>query len=226
MEFARPDRWNIFARELEDVLANHGLQLSELDDQRIVLHPEKVRRLKRSLSSPTHLTTLNPDEMDRLISKLRLSYVEQKQLHAALLATAVEMILMDRIDNETAYMASNDVFRILFASMKAQPDTAMATSVRGASMLDDQDVYTDTAFSDALDLIDRAVLGIHVSKQANTPKARIAHASEAHAAFAQALTLLEQCQIPHHDSEDWQYWYNETIDGLKLTQTLMQSEGA
>src|ERR1039457_4814831 len=87
-------RWNIFARELEDILATRGLKLGHLDDRGVVFHREKVRRLQQSLKSPQHLTTLNPDEMERLTVIMQLTALEQKQLRAALLATAVEMTLM------------------------------------------------------------------------------------------------------------------------------------
>ncbi len=39
-------RWNIFARELESILAARGLRLSHLDDRGVVFHREKVRRLQ------------------------------------------------------------------------------------------------------------------------------------------------------------------------------------
>jgi hypothetical protein len=37
-------RWNLFARELEDILEEHGLRLGHLND-RAGLHPQKVSRL-------------------------------------------------------------------------------------------------------------------------------------------------------------------------------------
>src|SRR5581483_9507556 len=108
-------RWNIFARELESILAARGLRLSHLDDRGVVFHREKVRRLQHSLKSPGHLTTLNPEEMTRLIATFGLSDLEQQRLRASLLATAVEMTLLDRIDARLALMASEDVFNILLA---------------------------------------------------------------------------------------------------------------
>jgi site-specific recombinase XerD len=103
-------RWNIFARELEGILAARGLRLGHLNDRGVVLHPEKVRRLQRSLTSANHLTTLNPEELDRLIALMHLSADEQKRLHAALLATAVEMVLLDRMAQPQALSLANEVF--------------------------------------------------------------------------------------------------------------------
>jgi hypothetical protein len=41
-------RWNLFAREMEDLLLARRLGLGHLDD-RAGIHREKVRRLRRSL---------------------------------------------------------------------------------------------------------------------------------------------------------------------------------
>src|SRR5262249_9882432 len=95
--FAFPLRWNIFARELESVLAAHGWELGHLDDRGVVYNREKVRRLRKSLTSPGHLATLNPEEMERLMALVPLTKLEQKRLRASLLATAVERTLLDRI---------------------------------------------------------------------------------------------------------------------------------
>ena len=38
--------WNLFARVLQEILADYGLGLGHLDD-RTDIHPEKVRRLQR-----------------------------------------------------------------------------------------------------------------------------------------------------------------------------------
>jgi len=222
---AQSTRWNIFARELEDILATRGLHLSHLDDRGVVEHREKVRRLQQSLKSPRHLTTLNPDEMERLIAIMQLTDLEQKRLRAALLATAVEMTLMDRVDPQTALMASDDVFHILFAAMKAQPHMVMTTRVKGDTMIDDHDIDGDAAFLQALDLIDRATLSLHVSRNATSPQAQVTHASEARDAYTRSLELLRQCESPRPESEGWRFWYSEACDGQKRASALMQLEG-
>ena len=75
---ASSPRWNIFARELEAILADHGWKLGFLDDRGIVEHREKTRRLQKSLASPGHLVTLNPDELERLYAALKLDELEVK----------------------------------------------------------------------------------------------------------------------------------------------------
>ena len=222
--FNQPTRWNIFARELEDILAARSLRLSHLDDRHVVYHPEKVRRLQQSLKSPRHLSTLNPEEMERLIAIMKLTDSEQRRMNAALLATAVEMTLMDRIDPETALMASNDVFHILLAAMKAQPEMVMATSVKGSPMSNEGDTGGDTMFIQALDLIDRATLALHASQQATPAQAQVIHAREAYDTYSRSLELLQHSQLPDHEGEDWRFWYQEILHGQELAALRMHPE--
>jgi hypothetical protein len=220
-------RWNIFARELEDVLATRRLRLSHLDDRGIVQHREKVRRLQLSLKSPKHLTTLNPDEMERLITVMQLTDIEQKRLLAALLATAVERTLMDRVDPQIALMAADEVFNILFTVMKAQPDMIVTTGVKASAMTDEQDTFGDALFREALDQIDRATLSLHISRHATSLPAQNMYAHEAFAAFIHSLELLQRSQLPRAESEEWRCWYDEAFHGRTMAQALMQpGEGA
>ncbi|MGH2479759.1 MAG: hypothetical protein ACRDHW_08910, partial [Ktedonobacteraceae bacterium] len=143
----------------------------------------------------------------------------------ALLATAVEMTLMDRIDPHTALMASDDVFHILFAAMKAQPDRVMTTGVKAGAMLDDPDESGDSFFAQALDLIDRALLAIHMSRNASSHQTQVNYPQEAFDTFTRSLVLLQQCQFPSHESNNWRYWYGEATDGQEMAKALLLAEG-
>ena len=98
-------RWNLFARELEDILTNHSLRLGQLDD-RAGIHREKVRRLQKSLKVPKSFPTLNPSEMDVVIESCFLTENEVFRLRAAIIATSVEAMLMDRINQDDALKAA------------------------------------------------------------------------------------------------------------------------
>lgn len=221
--FTSERRWNIFARELEIILKARGLKLTHLDDRKIVFHREKVRRLQKSLLSPKSLTTLNPVEMERLIETMRLTDIEQKRLVSALLATAVEMTLMDRIDKEIALMAADEVFKILFDAMKAQPDLIVTTRIKAGAMLDNNETNGDAYFSQALDVLDRATLSLHASKHATTSQAQIAHAHEALASFKRTIELLKLSRSPQPESQTWLDWYNEALEGQKMAETLLKT---
>jgi hypothetical protein len=64
--------WNLFARALQDILADHRFGLGHLDDHAHI-HPEKVRRLQRSLKVPKSFPMLNVDEMEQVITVFQLN---------------------------------------------------------------------------------------------------------------------------------------------------------
>ena len=218
-------RWNIFARELESILAARGLRLSHLDDRGVVLHREKVRRLQHSLKSPGHLATLNPDEMTRLVATFGLSDLEQQRLRASLLATAVEMTLLDRIEARLALMASEDVFNILLAAIRARPEMTVASRVKAAAFTGEAELAEDAQFELALDLLDRASLALSLSRDALSPRSRTIRADEAAEGFARALQCLQSCQPASQESREWRYWYDEAEAGRRMARALQEMEG-
>jgi len=212
-----PLRWNIFARELESILADHGWTLGKLDDHGIVYNREKVRRLQKSLNSPGHLATLNPDEMQRLIDFLHLDDLEQKRLQASLLATAVERTLLDRVDQDVAFNASQDVFTILLEAMAADPTTISGVK-GGSTFIDDGDIVDDTAAGRVGYLLDRALLVLHIAREALTPQSRQLNAQEALDIAARVLALLRDVE---DENEDRQHWQKEAVSVQRMAEALL-----
>jgi hypothetical protein len=193
-------RWNIFARELELILARRKLRLGHLDNRKDELgplvHPEKVRRLQRSLYTPKILTTLNPDELQRVVRAFGLTPEEEARLHAALLATAVEMLLMDRVDAHTALLAADETFHTLLAALQQEPPPPGISSVREPAPFP---AYTaipamdySEALAEAVDRRDRATLALHLSEVKAPPHERKDWAEQAHNGYVRVLTILEQ----------------------------------
>ena len=60
--------WNIFARELQIILAHHNFRLGHLND-RAGIHPQKVARLQRSLRQPK-FNVLSPSELSGMAKVL------------------------------------------------------------------------------------------------------------------------------------------------------------
>src|SRR5262249_3663984 len=123
-EVAPEIRWNLFARELEDILATRGLRLGHLDNRKDemgepLVHREKVRRLQRSLRTPKAFTVLSPYDLERIIRVLQITPQERLRIHAAMLATAVEVMLMDRINLEDAYAAAEQILPVLYQALQA-----------------------------------------------------------------------------------------------------------
>lgn len=127
-------QWNIFARELELILARRNLQLGHLynrkDEQGLLVHPEKVRRLQRSLHTPKDVVTLTPDEVLRVIRAFDLTADEAARLRAALLATAVEMLLLDRVEMHVALHAADEAFQALLSAIQQEPPLPGLSGVR------------------------------------------------------------------------------------------------
>ena len=118
--FGSSKRWNLFAREIEDLLSIRGRTLSALTSQ-AGIHPVKVNRLRRSLVVPEfHL--LSPEDIDTVIVTFQLSSEEQLRLRAAILTTAIEATLMNRIDMNSALRAAEEIFPILLDAIRVRID--------------------------------------------------------------------------------------------------------
>src|SRR5436305_5072632 len=94
-------RWNLFARELETILATRNIDLDHLDEHSSVSR-ETVLRLSQSLRSAESFPILDVDEMESVVQSLRLSEEEVIRLRAAILATCIERMLMERINQDSA----------------------------------------------------------------------------------------------------------------------------
>lgn len=126
-------RWNIFARELEDILSRRGCRLGQLDD-RAGIHPQKVSRLQHSLRQPKCFPVLNPRELEATVLAFSLDEDEQHTLRAAVLTTAIEEMLMDRINQDDAFLAAEQIFPIIVQIInKHKSDDYGLAKVRGGS---------------------------------------------------------------------------------------------
>ena len=216
-------RWNIFARELEQVLAARGSQLGKLDDSGVVEHPEKVRRLQHSLTTPKHFPVLNPEEIARLVTTMNLTDDEQNRLRAALLATAVERVLMDRLMPDVALMAANDVYEICLAVMRDDPERLL-TSVRDGRLRGNI-TKEDELLGEALDLIDNATLALHGAHIAVNEQTKMDYAVTAAETFARAMTTLRAVGIPPEFKQAWQAYMDEASEGETFAQSLLGGKG-
>src|SRR5690349_20119111 len=108
--------WNIFARELAAILRARDLRLGHLND-RAGIDPERVRRLQRSLREPK-FNVLPPDDLERVAAVFELDAEERIQLRAAILATAIEEMLMGRIDARDALAAADAILPILRRALR------------------------------------------------------------------------------------------------------------
>lgn len=218
-------RWNLFARELEDILAVHGRCLGQLDD-RTGIHREKVRRLRRSLEQPRSFPTLNPEEMDRVVDTFALSDDEVLHLRAAILATSVEALLMDRINQDDALRAAEQIFPVILAALREQQDgTNGMSAIRGRGVIIFEETDTDVALAAALEAIDCATLALHLSRHVAAQRERIERARQAQEGFTVALAELAEAPDAVCGTAAWHAWRDEAQGGLAAARERLAELG-
>ncbi len=210
--------WNIFARELAAVLELHGARIGQLNDHpKICLHPMMVSRLLKSLSTPKPLVLLNPEDLDLVIKEYGLTSDQQYRLKVAVLATAVERVLMDRVDPDTALMAANEVFHILEESLKTS-----SIAFRGGKnpfLTAPPSTPAANGMEAALELYDQAVQDLYLAQQ-TPPDLRPSSSQKALQSFALAMESFERCPASEKQTGDWAFWYHETERGREQAQAL------
>ncbi len=185
--------WNLFARELEAVLAAHQVGLGHLDD-RAGIHREKVRRLTQSLHTPKSFPVLNTEEMEQVVLQFQLSDEELLRLRAALLATAIEKMLMDRINQDDALLAAEQAFPMILQALQEQLSGISGLgAVKGGDSGPGAD-YAGMLLDSVLQAIDDAELALQLSYQVNIHKERVEKARYARIRFTEALAELDDIQ--------------------------------
>ena len=219
--------WNLFARVLQEVLAAHGVGLGYLDD-RVKIHPEKVRRLQRSLKVPKSFPVLNIDEMEQVFIVFRLNRREKTRLRAALLATAIEQTLMDRINQHDALRAAEQILPIIEHALDTYADEPLGIGAvkgeGGAVMPDEAEIERE--LGGALSAIDRAQLSLHLSHNVESHAERVERAREAWDSFEAALVLLEAVESAFKAQEVWRVWYDEAQQGQRTAKERLAALGA
>ncbi len=218
----RPRGWNIFARELESVLLVHGFRLGHLND-RAHIHPEKVRRLQQSLIKP-RFHVLPPEELEHVSVVFGFTDDEQLRLRAAVLATAMEDMLMDRIHPEDAFAAADQIFPLLFQALKAATDDTQGIgAIKGMPAEKQVEFDRLDGIDEALDEIDSALLALHLSLAGRVDK-RTDYLHQARQGFISALSKLDQ--LPHDLRSDqaWIIWHAEAHSGLAAAERSLAKQ--
>jgi hypothetical protein len=197
-------RWNLFARELEDILRARNAELGLLDD-RAKIHREKVRRLQQSLLKPKSFPTLTPEELDRVAEVFHLDDIEIMRLRAALLVTAIERTLMDRINQDDGLRAAEMMLPVV------QEESALGT-IRGRDYDFGQD--SEEQLDSIIDYIDAAQLEIHLSRNVASHSERIEHAYQARKLFEMALAALDEADEDVQALQVWHVWHSAAAAGV------------
>ena len=215
-------RWNIFARELQDIMQARGNELGVIDD-RTAIHREKVRRLQRSLLTPKRFPLLSPHDLDMLIHVFGLTGDEVIRLRAAILATSVEATLMGRIAQRDALRAAEQVFEITLESLRVE-DHALQVVRTGNEYAAQTPVDSDSgplALESALAAIDWGILSMHLAMQSNSYTQRMAYLQQARASFDFALQEIDATE----DTATEDVWREEARRGLGIVTAELDDLG-
>jgi hypothetical protein len=216
-------RWNLFARELEDLLNKHDHDLNDLVSE-AGLHPEKVRRLKQSLVLP-RFHTLNPEELEQVSESFAFTGEDQLRLRAAILATAVEETLMNRIDPENALHAAEEIFPLLIEALQQRYGRLSGLAATRRNCITDDSTPTNEVLDPILERFDQAMLALHLSRQSQTDHERLEQATLAHSRFISVLADLNALNVadPAMTQDDvWHLWHQETQKNLAAVLEIIQ----
>ena len=189
---AQGNSWNIFARELQNVLRKHNLSISQLDT-RVGIDREKVRRLTLSLQTPGSFPVLNVDEMELLSNTLNLPASDLIRLQAAILTTSIEQTLMERIKPHDALLAANQLFPTIFQALEEEnEDVQDLGNTRGTDYSVGDDSSIDDAFLSVTSFIDEGDRNLQMSSAISNLERKKRLAQSARVAYEEALQQLNQ----------------------------------
>lgn len=214
-------RWNLFVRELEDLLRERERNLNDLISE-AELHPEKVRRLKQSLLTPKfHL--LSPEDLEQVLVTFHFTAEEHLRLRAAILATAVEETLMNRIDAENALRAAEEIFPLLIEALRQRFGQQRGLAATRRAPLAEERTTSD-ALEPILEQFDQGMLALHSGRQVKTHTERMRQTAIARDCFQTVLIDLEALSAVDPtiaSTEAWQVWYQETQKALAIATEML-----
>ena len=207
-----PQYWNIFAFELKNILHNYDMELGHLD-YKVGIHREKVRRLKQSLTTPPSLPVLSLEDTQMIIDVLELSQEETLRLRAALLATSIQRMLCDRIPQEAARLAAEQMLPTILNALIENTNKHGLGNVRTGEIdpLEDSDI--DLVFESILGAIDYGIEALQLSRGVTSHTERVRRAYQAKSSFETAIVELGYASRHVKQLPQWKIWLEEAEQG-------------
>lgn len=214
MDTQREQRWNLFARELERVLAAHRHSLDEINPQ-LGIAREKARRLQQSLQAPGSLPVLTPEELEDLDMELSLRTEEWARLQAALLATAVERLLVYRLGHQQALQAAEQLLPLLDAALqeRLRLEDSLGTR-RGADWEAAENIEGDLAWEGIWETLDAGTLALQLGRSVSSYRERVRALRGAERDFQEALGRLDTLDTGAKALPIWHEACQEARTGL------------
>jgi hypothetical protein len=217
-------RWNIFAFELKKLLNQHGMELSQLDD-RMAIHRETVRRLQRSLYQPPTLPVLNREETQLVIDSVPLDDDEAAWLRAAALTTAIQRMLCDRIHQDEARLAAEQILPIIHDSLITHTGRKGLGNIRGGDIDPVEDSDIDMLIETALDALDRGTEMLQLSYEVRSPSDSVKKTLQASQCFQEAIDELQYADRGIRQLPSWKHWYSRAQQGMKMVRDRQKELG-
>ena len=215
--------WSVYALTLQRILNTYRMGLGHLDD-RVGIHREKVRRLIRSLHTPDSLPVLNPDEAQLLFETIHIRQEDRWHLHAALLATAIQRLLSQRIELEDARLAAEQMLPIIHDAVIKHKNTRGLGNVRGdIDPLEDNEF--DLMFALPLEMIDQGNEALYLSRDATSHTERVRRTRFARGCFEEAAAELVNFSRNIRLLPDWQHRHDEAQKGLESVKDRLEDLG-
>lgn len=215
--------WNLFAFELQKILKKYGMDLGHLDGQ-MGIHREKVRRLIQSLYTPPSLPLLNPEETQTIIDTLHLDSEDVLYLHASVLATSIQRTLSDRIHQDEARLAAEQVLPTIVQSLIAHAGERGLGNIRTGD-IDPLDSELDDSLDAILNAIDRGSESIQLSYQVRSSAECMKKARQARDYYEEAIADLESLSRAIRKQSTWKTWHKEAQHGLNLALSRLSELG-
>jgi hypothetical protein len=202
---------SLYARELEQILAEHGLQLADLVD-RAGLEAATVERLHLALTDSLLLPVLSPQEQELLVTGLLLTADEQRRLLAALLGTAIQRLLQDQLGLAWAQQVSAQIYPcLLTASSQADLDTLGVPE-----RTPDHGSREDQTWQAIWGALDSAALAWQTSNgRGLSRRERLRHLQTARAWLEEALADLAGLRTAGQTSPVWRTCQSRASQDLK-----------
>ncbi len=212
---------NIFARELVQVLAAHGIELEQLADL-VDIQLASIQRLQKSLADPTFAPILSPDELGSLVSGLLITGKEQQRLKAALLATAIKGLLKSQLGLPSASQITEKIYPLLLDS-SLKVDLEILGNVDRGDHDASEDVEADMAWEVIWEAMDAADLALQFSNGLIPYSEQRRKLQEARRYLEEALAELEGLNKAIKSLPLWRTCYQRASKELKAVSRRLRT---
>ncbi len=222
-----PAPWmSIFAEALDATLRAHGYSMSDLRREPFDLDGQIVDRLEASLHDVKPLPALSRKDLMIVTIKLKMDEGEQTRISAALLGLETQRFLLDNsLPAQRAWEVASEVRDIAVRKKQERGDMGdlpLARARRGipeekrgeASGKGAQGVPgEEVIFDEALDAHDSGVA--HQALLLSWQLDEHHHLQTALHHLERAEALMRMLSPATQASDDWRYWYGETMQVLQ-----------